>query len=282
MLFVFLVSGTGYGQILVMDPDDFGTPEYREAHTGVTLAGTSGLITVPTADFTERGAVRVSYKGGITKRDLNFNGVAYKTSKNEHYTAATYNIDDNLELSINHLEYERSSKPTLAGLTYHEDSTAFGMKYSAHNGRQDFCFGVAFAPMDAEELNKADLWQLEHLRTVYLTVTEGITDSLQEYMHAKTCSTDEQNIALGGGQVLKINRKDFLASAIGLELSHARMGSFFCEGQFFNYRDLFAKDSVRFSFNAGLRFGKGRYFGEVFGLSLNQDPRMMLGVNAGF
>ena len=279
LLGLALVAHTGWAQVLVVDPEELGTPVERVPHAGLCLAGTSGLVTVPTPDFREPGTVALSHKGGITSQNATLGGTRYEVNKNERYSAVTYNLKKNLELSINHLQYERSSKPSVPGLTFREDSTAMGLKYSAHNGKQDLCMGVVFAPMSAEEMAKADLWQLEHLRSIYLTLTDEVYGPVNGYLHAKTSSTDKQKIELPGNITQTINRKDFLTSALGLEMNLKGSGSLFCEGQFFNYRDIFAEDSVRFSLNAGIRLGSKNIGVEAFGLSLNQSPRVMLGTN---
>jgi hypothetical protein len=279
---LLLTPVPGFSQILEVDPDEMGTPIDRVPHGGLCLTGTTGLVTIPTPDFPDQGTILLSHKSGLTKQNVLLGGVGYRVSKNEHYSGVTFNIKKNLELSLNHLQYERSSSPNVPGLTYSEDSTALGLKYSARNGKQDLCMGIAFAPMTAEELSKADLYQLEHLRTLYLTITEEIHGPVRGYLHAKTSSTDKQKIELPGQITQVINRKDFLTSAIGLELNLKGKGSFFCESQFFNYRDIFAKDSVRFSINAGVRLGSRHVGLEAMGLSLNQDPRIMLGGNLSF
>ncbi len=277
-LFPALVSA----QILEVENEKLKEKAYRIPHVGLTLSGTSGLITIPTADFQEDRTAILSYKYGLTKQEAMFNNTKYDIEKNEHFGAVAINIERNLEFSVNYLKYKRSSEPALAGLNYWEDATAFGLKYSTHNGPQDFCFGVNYAPMTAEEMNKADLWQLEHLRSVYMTVTEDVNDSIRGYIHLKTTSTDDQKLDLGNGQQIKIDRKDFLTSGLGLEYTTSPNFALILEGQFFNYRDIFKDDSTRFSLNGGMRFGSQNLSIEVAGLSLNKDPRGTVGAAIGF
>jgi len=269
-------------QVLEIDPDHMGETSYRNPHMNLTMLGTAGLLTIPTPDFYDDYKGCISYKGGITKRDMVLGTTMYRTSKNEHYLAANWALRPNLEFSVNHLIYERNCDPYTRGLTYHDEATAFGMKYSTHNGHQDFCFGTAFAPMSAENLDKADFTQIEKLRTVYMTVAEDISKDFHGYLHLKTCFTAVQKIDLGNNQTLRVDRKDFLVSAVGLELNINKKMALILENQFFNYRDIFVQDSVRSSLNGGIRFGMKRFSGEVVGLSLNKDPVTMFGCSAGF
>ncbi len=273
-------------QVLEVDREEAGTPIERPIHVGTTLSGARGLATVATPDYYDydRKDARtvVSYKTGSYKRDAIVQNTKFRMAKNEQYVSVVHNFDSKLEFSVNHLNYKRSSNPYLAGFDYHEDSTAFGMKYSTDHGRQGFALGFNFAPMTATELNLADLQQIEYLRNVYMTVSEDITPNLHGYLNVKTCSTRDQDVKLNDGSSFRVTRKDFLVSALALELDNGTGSSAFIETQFFNYRDLMVKNSDRYSFNAGLRFGAKNMNLEVLGLSLNQDPRAVIGLNVGY
>jgi hypothetical protein len=282
---IFLVLSLivpGEAQILTVDPEAEQLPVYKPMHLGTTLSGTTGLISIPTPDIQEDRTTILTYKGGITKRDLTFNRTRYRLSKNEHFTGLAYQAKPNLELTVLNLRYERSADPYLAGLSYYEDSTTFGMKYSTHNAEQDMCMGFSFAPMDAYELNRADLSQIENLRHAYLTVSEKLAKALYGYLNLKYCFTDKQKIDLGLGQIMTLEPKQFLISGIGLEYAWKDSVSLFCEGKFANYRDLYMEDSTRASFNAGVRFGSRNAQIEVLGLSLEKDPYTHIGANVGF
>ncbi|NLI75648.1 MAG: hypothetical protein GX442_04300 [Candidatus Riflebacteria bacterium] len=284
LLVVFLAMSVcpAPGQILTVDPEADPLPVHKVRHLGTTLSGTSGLITIPTPDFQDERKVSATYKGGLTKRDVTFNNTRYRTTKAEHFTGAAWNVKENLELSVLNLRYDRSSSPNLPGLNYYEDATTFGLKYSAHNNEQDLCMGVSFAPMDALEMNRADLFQIEHLRNVYLTVSEEIASSCYGYLSLKDCFTDKQKVDLGRGQIVEMSPKQFLVSGVGLEYCWNESVSLFCEGKFSNYRDLFNEDATRFSLNAGLRFGFKNAQAEILGMSLDSDPFTYFGGSIGF
>ncbi|HOY66959.1 MAG TPA: hypothetical protein PLP29_08720 [Candidatus Ozemobacteraceae bacterium] len=252
------------------------------ARTGMCLSGTSGLMAVPTPDFQKDRKVLMSYKGGVSERTLATTAGDFDLEKNERWISAAYSVKPNLEISVNHLDYERSSSPFLANLNYREDATGFGMKYSTHIASQDLCFGGVFAPMEASEINAADLVQIEYLRSVYLTMGESLTDTLKGYLNLKHCFTDDQTVNLPFGRKLEFDRKEFLVSAIALEYAPTKSFSLMLESQFMNYRDFFTDGGDRVSMNVGIRGGSDALQGEVMVLSLNDDPDVRFGVNVGF
>ncbi|HEY9069739.1 MAG TPA: hypothetical protein VIV61_05745 [Candidatus Ozemobacteraceae bacterium] len=259
-----------------------GIRETDVARTGMCLSGTSGLMSVPTPDFQKNRKIQLSYKGGISERPLATTAGDFDLEKNERWVSAAYSVKPNLEISVNHLEYERSSSPFLANLNYREDATGFGMKYSTHIASQDLCFGGVFAPMEASEINAADLVQIEHLRSVYLTMGESLTDTIRGYLNLKHCFTDDQTVNLPFGRKLEFDRKEFLVSAVALEYAPTRTFSLMFESQFMNYRDFFTDGGDRVSMNVGIRGGSDAFQGEVMVLSLNDDPDVRFGVNVGF
>lgn len=273
-------------QILEVDGEEVGKIIERPIHNGTCLSGARGLATIATPDWYDQdrkdSRTLVSFKGGSYKRDAIVQNGKYRMAKNEQYVSVVHNFDAKLEFSVNHLNYRRSSNPTLDGLNYREDSTAFGLKYSADHGKQGFAMGFNFAPMTATELNLADLQQIEYLRNVYLTISEDITPNLHGYINVKTCATRDQDVKLNDGTSFRVTRKDFLVSALALELDNGKGSAVFFESQFFNYRDLMTLNAARYSINGGLRFGAQNMNIELLALSLNQDPRALAGVNIGF
>ncbi len=269
-------------QILTVDPDEAGYVVDRAAHVGLTLAGTSGLITMPTPDIKKEGTWVVSYKGGVDKQNVTYGNTVYNIQKNEHYTALAYNLSDKLEFSLNHLDYSRCSDPVVGGLNYPEEMTAYGLKYSTWHGKQDLCMGVNFAPMTSAQQNRADINQIEYMRNIYLTITEDIADDFRGYMNVKNAFTADQKVTYGNNQELIIPRTQLIISGLGFEGGRPDRVAVIGEVQWFNCRDIYTEYSIRHSFNAGLRGGNKYFQAEVFGLSLNQDPRVVFGVNCSY
>jgi hypothetical protein len=282
LAFGLLFGTVAQAQVLDVDPDTMGKPVEREAHTGLALTGSTGLVTMPTPDFKKDHPVAISSRSGISRQDSTIGTSRYRISKFENYSGLSYFLKENLELSLNHLYYKRSSKAYLKGLDQRESNTGFGMKYSTKHGKQDLCFGISYTPMSAEDVAKADLSQIENLRNVYMTITEDLAPDLRGYLHAKACSTRDQKIDMGNGNFVRLSRKDFLASAVGLEYAKTSQFALIGEAQFFNYRDIFKDESSQYSINAGIRFGAKLFQLEAMGLSLNQNPRLYLGGNIGF
>jgi hypothetical protein len=279
---ISIVPSISSGQVLEVVPDDMKPVVERVAHTGSCYTGSSGLVTIPTPDFHDT-KVAVSYKSGTWDQDINVNGTLHEVEKDEFTASMRFNLSPHVELSANHLKYERKSTPTATGLDTKEDTVAFGMKYSAHQGDKDICLGFTFAPMSAEELNMADIEQIENLRNVYLTVTEKITDDFDGYLNLTSAFTKKQEIDFGNGVVQKVNRKDILIGGFGLEYRLADVASVFCEYKVGNYRDIFSKDSVRHRFHGGFRVGTSNIQAEILGMNLSEDnPTLVMGGSLAF
>ncbi len=280
---LILLPLTSSAQILEVIPEDIKPIVERPARTGMTYSGTTGLVTIPAPDFQEERRVGFTYKAGTYKQDIGVNGVPTKLEKDEFVAGFRAAIHPDLELSVLHMNYQRKSDPKVAGLNFKEDSTALGMKYSTHVGEKDLCLGFNFAPMDANELNLADLEQIEKLRNVYMTVSETVASGVTGFLNVTSAFTKKQEIDFGNGTKQKIDRKDIIIGSLGLEYRFKEFATFFCEAKFGNYRDVFQKDSVRHRLHAGFRVGLKSFQAEVLGLNLSEDnPTLVLGGTVSF
>lgn len=257
----------------------------RAGGPGTTLSGSAGLITIPSPGYIKEHSVGVSLKTSTVKNDLGVGGKIYSVEKDEYLTGIRYNARPNLELSINNLRYERSSKPQLTGIDTDKNHLAAGMKYTAKQDENDFCIGFNFAPMSAKEMNLADIEQIENMRQVYFTMAEKISDNFTGFMNLASVFTNNQEIDLGNGVTQKINRKDIIMGGIGMEYRLAKGASIFGEAKFGNYRDFdyFKKDSVRHRIHAGARVGSENAQLELIGLNVTDgDPTFVIGGSVGF
>ena len=257
----------------------------RAGGPGTTLSGSAGLITIPTPGYKKEHSVGVGYKTSTTTGNMLVAGKSYRVEKDEYIAGIHYNLQDNLELSVNNLHYERSSEPALTGIDTKKDHPAFGMKYTATNDKNDFCVGFNFSPMSAKELNLADIEQIENMRQVYFTMAEKIRTNFTGYMNLSSVFTQNQEIDLGTGIKQKINRKDILLGGIGLEYKLGGNASVFGEAKFGNYRDFdyFKDNSVRHRIHAGARVGTENAQLELIGLNVTDgDPTFVIGGSVGF
>ena len=275
------------GQVLEVVPDEVeAAPKIeRVAHIGSCYTGSSGLVTIPTPDFQDT-KVAFTYKAGTWEQNINLANNKVELDKDEYLASLRLNLSPHVEFSVSQLKYERKTdpiSPATQNLNYKEDATSFGMKYSAHHGAKDICIGFTFAPMTAQELNLADIEQIENLRNAYLTVSESINEKTSGYLHLASVFTKKQEIDFGNGIIQKINRKDILIGGLGLEYSFADYVSFFGEYKVGNYRDIFTKDSVRHRFHAGVRVGSKNIQAELTGMNLSEDnPTMVFGGTLAF
>lgn len=265
------------GQVLEVIPDEMKPVIERTPHIGSCYTGSSGLATIPTPDF-QKTKAGVSFKSGTNKQDIMVNGAKTEIEKEESTTSVRFNLSPHVEFSANQLKYERTSKPFVTGLNFKEDTVAFGMKYSAHHGDKDLCMGFTFAPMSAEELNLADIEQIENLRNAYLTISEKVSNHMTGFLNLTSAFTKKQKIDFGNGVIKELNRKDILIGAFGLEYNIAETASIFCEYKVGNYRDIFSQDSVRHRLHGGLRIGTKNLQAEIIGMNLSEsNPTMVFG-----
>ncbi|MBU1105637.1 MAG: hypothetical protein KKB51_03130 [Candidatus Riflebacteria bacterium] len=249
---------------------------------GMTMSGTSGLVTLPTPDFAEQG-INIFYKSNDSKSSIVAGGTRVDLEKDEEFVGIRAKINKNLELSAGQLSYDRSSNPLMTGLNFSKDHYSFGMKYSAPIDDKQMCMGFTFAPMSAEELNLADIEQIENLRNVYMTISEKIADKFTGYMSLNSAFTKKQEIDFGNGITRKINRKDILVGALGLDYQFGDYATFFSELRIGNYRDIFKDESVRYRLHAGMRFGNDAFQLEVMGLNLTEElPVLVIGGSLDF
>lgn len=286
LTFVIVNLHSCKAQIITFESDKEDNSEKhidKFLHTTISLSGSTGLLTIPTPDINSNVKLGITYKGGISKNDLTINNQNYRCSKNEHFTGVFYNIKPNLEFSTIHLRSNRSINPYLAQLKFEENYTGFGIKYSTKNFEQDICAGFIFAPMSSEEISRADLTQIELLRCIYITLSEEIFKNIYGYLHLKESFTKNQKIILDNNVKLHRDVKNFLTSGIGLEYApKGKFYSVFLEAKFTNYRDIFKDDATRFTLNAGIRLGNDKVNAEFYGVSLQNEPFLMLGSSIAF
>jgi len=252
------------------------------AHLGATLSGASGLISIPTPDFQSR-KMGFSYRKGYVKSSMISNNQKIHLEKDEFFASLRANIKPNLELSASRLKYIRASNPTIKGLNFENEHYGVGLKYSTHLSNHNMCVGFNFTPMTAEELNLADIEQIENLRNVYVTMSERISDNLDGYLGLSTAFTKKQTIDFGGGFVQKLDRKEMLIASVGLEYKLGKSAALFGEAKFGNYRDIFKQDSVRHRIHGGFRAGLDNFQLEVMALNLTEtNPTMVFGGSLGF
>ncbi len=292
------LPGSSFGQVLEALPDEglpvFSTHVEKEkeqaqevedgerTHLGGTFSGSAGLITIATPDFQERSA-GFSYKKAYSKSNINMNNSKVNLEKDEFFASLRANIKPNLEVSVNRLKYIRASSPNVKGLNFEREHYGLGLKYSAKMSEHKFCMGFNFTPMTAEELNLADIEQIENLRNMYITMSEKISDNLDGYLNVTSAFTKNQKIDFGNGIVQTLNRKDIVISSVGLEYHLAKTATVFGEAKFGNYRDIFKNDSVRHRIHAGIRFGVQNFQLELVGLNLSEDnPTTVIGGSVGF
>ena len=257
-------------------------PEY---HLGSTMSGTSGLITIPTPDYNEKTQVIISGKGSKSDYKMNNNGQKIKHTKDESIVALRYNPKPEFELSATNLHYKRTNDANIKNLESDDNVTSFGMKYTAGNEGKNYCFGFNFAPMSSEDMNNLDIEQLEHMRNIYFSFSEEITDRLSGYVNIGTSFTKKQTIWLNNADSIEIDKKNIVYGGFGLEYQVASSMALFGEFKVANYRDFeaYQNNPDRHRAHVGVRFGNDNIQVECVGMNITgDDPNLVIGGAIGF
>lgn len=262
--------------------DEFDNTNRQFPHLGSTFSGTSGLATIPTPDYQEN-KVGAGYKRTYIKSSMTVNNAKVEAEKDEFIANIRFNVKPEWEISVNRHKYVRASSPKITGLNFKNEHFGLGMKYSFPVDEKDVCLGFNFTPMTAEELNQADIEQIESLRNIYVSMSESITRNLTGFANLTTAFTKKQKIDFGNGVTRQLDRKEMLIASIGLEYKLDNRFSVFGESKFGNYRDIFKEDSVRYRLNGGLRFGVKNAQLEFIALNLTESrPTISFGGSVGF
>lgn len=257
-------------------------PEY---HLGMTMTGSSGLITIPTPDYIKSKKIGITAKGSEFEGKFKYADGVIKYDKNERNYGIRYNPTPAIQISLSDTHYERTNKYHIKGVEGHGDIIAAGLKCTASNDNINYCFGFTFAPMDADEMNAIDIEQLENNRNIYFTMSEKVSSHFNAYLNVGTSFTKKQEIQITDTEKIEFDTKNIVYGGIGAEYLLNENVSFFGEFKVANYRDFEAyKDSkTRHRAHIGARIGTEKAQVEVIGLNITgNNPTFVLGGNFGF
>ncbi|MBF0545683.1 MAG: hypothetical protein HQM08_14665 [Candidatus Riflebacteria bacterium] len=242
----------------------------------MTFQGCYGLLTVPTPNLGDERKLGVSFKSGYGKSNTTFGLNSYSLSKTENWQALTYRLNRDFELTANFLRYSRKTAP-VSDFNGSGFANGFGVKYTVP--WQDLCFGFQWTPISANEIDKLDLFQLEHLRTIYVTATEDFRKNIFAFLNLKSCYTAKKEVEISSTEIQEIGQKNFLIGTLGLEYKESPKFSWICELECYNYRELLVKHPNSCAFNLGYRRTNKDFQLELSGLDLLSNPRAVLGFN---
>ncbi len=240
---------------------------------GVTLSGSSGLLTIATPDSRPAGygfACKVNQARG----SAGFEGRRIDLEKDETIFSGRWKYDEEIELALVYLSYERLSIPELSGSAAH---TGIGVKVTPQDGGKDFCYGFNYAPMNTFESMLADIEQIESLRNLYATFADALTADLTGYLNISAAFAGRQKIVFSDGSRRDVDRNDIYTGSLGFEYRLRRGFSAVAEWKIGHYREMMSEDTVRYRFHGGLRFSGERYGIEVSAYNMN-DTDPVLGV----
>ena len=250
----------------------------RSISTNLNLSGAHGLLTISGPTLNSSQTMQFGTKFGVSDGEIRLAGQQHNVEKREWWTFLAYPIMPNLELTITHLQSDRSGNPGSPLLDGGANATAFGFAYTFP--KQDFVFGGGFSPLSNDAQKNVDLAQIEHLRHIFLTVTEDLAANTFGYLQFKYAFTRERTTIQPGGALQTHGAKQFLIAGLGIEFRTSGKASFFFEAQRFNYGQLQIGDSDPYSVNLGTRLRGRRFNAELSAVALTRDPTYYIGVTA--
>jgi len=236
---------------------------------GVTLSGSSGLLTIAIPD-SRPSSYGFACKVNQARGSATFEGRAIDLEKDETVFSGRWKYDEEIELALVYLSYDRVSLPELSGSASH---TGIGVKVTPKDGEKDFCYGFTYAPMNTFESMLADIEQIESLRNVYATFADSLTANLTGYLNLSAAFAGKQKIVFSDGSRRDVDRNDIYTGSFGLEYRLRKGFSAIAEWKIGHYREMMSEDTVRYRFHGGLRFSGERYGIEISAYNLNDaDP----------
>lgn len=236
---------------------------------GATLSGVSGLLTMATPDSRPTGygfAAKINQARG----SASFEGRPIDLEKDEAIFSGRWKYDEEIELALVYLSYDRVSLPELSGSARH---TGVGVKVTPKDGEKDFCYGFNYTPMNTFESMLADIEQIESLRNVYATFADTLSANMTGYLNISAAFAGRQKIIFSDGSRRDVDRNDIYTGSIGLEWKLRSGFSAIAEWKIGHYREMMAEDTVRYRVHGGLRFSGERYGIEISAYNLNDaDP----------
>jgi len=243
----------------------------------LTLDGVHGLLTMTRPTINASQTIAITSRLGRSSGNMSLGSSSYLLEKREWWTAVSWPVFPHLELTFNHLSTERTTSPHVRQMSGTMNPTSFGFAYTLP--RADFCFGGAFAAMSDAELDRADLSQIEHLRHVFLSVTEDLATDTYGYFQIKYAFT-RNRLVDANGVVRPSSTNRFIVYGLGVELRPEGPVSLFGEAQWFDCGDLPVQGGQRYTFNAGLRLRSKGFMTEFSGSGLTHSPLLSVGVSA--
>jgi len=246
---------------------------------GTTLAGSSGLLTVPVPDRSVSGR-SFAVKFNRAEGKVTYNNQPVSLSKNEGIISVRNKFDAELEGSLVLLAYDRKSLPQLTGSVEHY---GVGCKVTTEGEDEDFCYGFNYAPMDTRESMLADIEQIESLRNVYATFAEKFNDRITGYLNLSAAFAGRQRIEFSDGSRRDVKRNDIYTGTFAATCRFRERIHLIGEFKVGHYRNMLVTEETRYRLHAAVRFAGDRFNYELAGYNLNDaDPVIGVGGNMKF
>ncbi|OQA05380.1 MAG: hypothetical protein BWY66_02520 [bacterium ADurb.Bin374] len=246
--------------------------------SGITVDGRPGLLTmaVPVGTLTRKLEYTLRY--GLGEGDVSIRGRDVTEKKDEIWLSANARLHPHVLFVATYLSTSRATTPSISGIDGITGVLAGG--FHVEVPENNMAFGGSYADLSAANMQHLDLAQLEHLRHVYITVTDKIYQDIQGYLQVKQALSQKYTAVFPDGRRKNIPMKRAIIGTLGAERAMKRGASLFGEAQIFDDSDFLYYGSDHYAVNLGYRMKRSRYSVEMAVRSINNSPTWYIGAAA--
>ncbi|HOY66042.1 MAG TPA: hypothetical protein PLP29_04085 [Candidatus Ozemobacteraceae bacterium] len=244
----------------------------------VSLDGRPGLLTMAVPVGTATRLITGSVRHGIAEGDVSIRGRTIRETKHETWISAAARLHPHVLFIATHLASSRDTSPTTVGIDGDAGITAGGVHIEVPE--KSLAFGGSYTQLTAGDMGRIDLSQLEHLRHVYVTVSDELARNLRGYLQLKEAFSQEYTAVYPDGRQIRVPLKRVVIGTVGA-MRRFRTGlTLFGETQMFDDEDFLYYGDDHYSVNAGCRLQYSRFSAELSARSLNRTPTWYFGFSA--
>lgn len=232
-------------------------------------------MAIPVGTFSN--SLEYTLRYGIAKGNISIRGQDVQEDKREIWLAANARLHPNILFVATHLSTSRDTSPVVNGIDGSTGVTAVG--FHIETPENNMAFGGSYADLSAGNLGHLDISQLEHLRHVYITVTDTLYRDINGYLQVKQAFTQKYTAVFPDGRRKTVPLKRAIIGTLGAVRAMKRGAVLFGEAQIFDDNDFLYYGSDHYALNIGYRLQRSRFSLELAARSINQTPTWYLGVS---
>lgn len=232
-------------------------------------------MAIPVGTFSN--SLEYAFRYGMASGKVNVRGRDIHEDKQEIWLSANARLHPNILFVVNHLSTSRDTSPLVSGVDGSSGVTAVG--FHVETPENSMAFGGSYADLSGGNMGTLDIAQLEHLRHIYITVSDDIYNDIKGYLQFKQAFSQKYTAVFPDGRRKVVPMKRAIVGTVGAVRTMKKGASLFGEAQYFDDEDFLYYGSDHYSVNIGYRLQRSRYSMELAARSINQTPTWYLGVS---